>query len=210
MLQAQIKWVEANKEAFETEKQQLQVLVNLRQKLKELPSIYEQNAVRIGQAMSKISAAGVQMAKGNKDQTIFALHLAKAEGIANIYTGATQALKRQGLPGILEGMATIAAGLGMIANIDKQIASIKSSDKYAEGGDFVTTGPRMIMVGDNPGGREHVQVTPLSSPNISGPGSGGSINISISGNLLSQDYVENELADSIKDAIRRGTDFGIS
>ena len=25
------------------------------------------------------------------------------------------------------------------------------------------------MVGDNPGGRERVQVTPLSSPNINGP-----------------------------------------
>ena len=33
----------------------------------------------------------------------------------------------------------------------------------------------MIMVGDNPGGRERVQITPESSPNINGPKSGGPI-----------------------------------
>lgn len=40
---------------------------------------------------------------------------------------------------------------------------------FATGGDFVTKGPQLIQVGDNPGGRERVQVTPLSSPNINGP-----------------------------------------
>lgn len=37
--------------------------------------------------------------------------------------------------------------------------------RYAEGGDFITNSPRLIMVGDNPGNRERVQITPLSSPN---------------------------------------------
>jgi len=36
---------------------------------------------------------------------------------------------------------------------------------FAEGGDFITNGPRMIMVGDNAGGREHVVIEPLSSRN---------------------------------------------
>jgi len=40
---------------------------------------------------------------------------------------------------------------------------------FALGGDFETNGPQHILVGDNPGGRERVQVTPLSSPNINGP-----------------------------------------
>lgn len=47
--------------------------------------------------------------------------------------------------------------------------------KFANGGDFVTKGPQLIMVGDNAGGRERVQITPLSSPNTSGPSRGGSI-----------------------------------
>ena len=67
----------------------------------------------------------------------------------------------------------------------------------------------MMVVGDNPGGRERVQVTPLSSPNIDGP-QGGGVSVYVSGNVLSQDFVEGELAENIKEAIRRGTDFGIS
>lgn len=49
---------------------------------------------------------------------------------------------------------------------------------FAQGGDFVTSGPQAIIVGDNPGGRERVQVEPLSSPNISGPKGGITLNIS--------------------------------
>jgi len=50
--------------------------------------------------------------------------------------------------------------------------------KFATGGDFVTSGPQQIMVGDNPGGRERVQITPIGSPNVNGPGSGSqTINI---------------------------------
>ena len=82
--------------------------------------------------------------------------------------------------------------------------------KFAKGGDFVTSGPQMIMVGDNPGGRERVQVTPLSSPNISGPQGGGGININFSGNVMSQDFIEQEAIPQIKEAIRRGADIGVS
>lgn len=45
-------------------------------------------------------------------------------------------------------------------------------EAYATGGDFVTDGPQLIMVGDNPGGQERVQVTPTSSANINGPKGG--------------------------------------
>ena len=41
-------------------------------------------------------------------------------------------------------------------------------------------------------------------------GGAGSINISVTGNVLTQDFVEGELAESIKEAVRRGSDFGLS
>ena len=40
-------------------------------------------------------------------------------------------------------------------------------------------------------------------------GGGGNINVSVTGNVLTQDFVEGELAESIKEAIRKGSDFGI-
>ena len=74
---------------------------------------------------------------------------------------------------------------GMLAALGAaQIARVAAQEgpKFARGGDFVTSGPQTITVGDNPGGRERVQVTPLSSPNLNGP-QGGPINITFTGNV---------------------------
>lgn len=46
---------------------------------------------------------------------------------------------------------------------------------FAEGGSFVTAGPMPIMVGDNPGGRERVTVTPLGSRGGAGTLEGATI-----------------------------------
>ena len=81
---------------------------------------------------------------------------------------------------------------------------------FGQGGDFVTSGPRMIMVGDNPGGRERVQVTPLSSPNVAGPSSGNTVNIVFNNSVMSEDYTEDVIIPQIKEAINRGADIGIS
>ena len=80
---------------------------------------------------------------------------------------------------------------------------------FAKGGDFVTSGPQPILVGDNPGGRERVQITPISSPNIAGPQNGGAINITFSGNVMSDEFIEEQAIPQIKEAIRRGADLGI-
>ena len=94
----------------------------------------------------------------------------------------------------------LAAGGGALVGglIDKGLSS------FATGGDFVTSGPQMIMVGDNPGGRERVQVSPLSSPNINGPGGGG-VTVNIQGGIVDESYVSNELIPAINKATSLGT-----
>tara|TARA_R100000655_G_scaffold27324_1_gene55754 strand:- start:8623 stop:10194 length:1572 start_codon:yes stop_codon:yes gene_type:complete len=90
----------------------------------------------------------------------------------------------------------LAAGAGLAVGgvIDRNLA------QFAEGGDFVTSGPQMIMVGDNPGGRERVQVTPLSSPNINGP---QGININLNGNIFgTREFVRDTLIPEIQKAVR--------
>tara|TARA_Y100001970_G_C14199741_1_gene840401 strand:- start:49 stop:1623 length:1575 start_codon:yes stop_codon:yes gene_type:complete len=105
--------------------------------------------------------------------------------------------------------AILAAGAGGIASsiFDRNLAA--HVPQFAEGGDFVTNGRQLIMVGDNPSGKERVQITPLGGdPAPNAPSAGVTVNVS--GNVLSQDFVEGELAENIKEAIRRGTDFGIA
>ena len=127
-------------------------------------------------------------------------------GIAIDAAGAiVKAFKDYGWPGglIPAGLITTSAGLQASTVLQQK------PPKYAKGGDFVTAGPQTIIVGDNPGGRERVSVTPLSSPNIAGP-QGGSVNISFSGNVLSQDFIEDEAIPMIKEAVRRGADIGVA
>jgi len=68
--------------------------------------------------------------------------------------------------------------------------------------------PTMILAGE--AGAEQVSITPLEGPNIDGvQGGGASVVVNVSGNVLTSDFVEGELADNIREAVRRGTDFGI-
>lgn len=78
--------------------------------------------------------------------------------------------------------AGIAAGMGAA-----QIATI-NAQRFARGTDFITGGPQLIMVGENPGRRERVTVEPLSSPNYEGPRSGG-VNIYINAAYVDSDAV---------------------
>ena len=93
--------------------------------------------------------------------------------------------------------AAVITGLANVRNISESIGD------FALGGDFVTSGEQLIRVGDNPGGRERVQVTPLSSPNINGP-QGSNINVNISGNVMSENYTEEVIIPQIEQALRRG------
>ena len=72
---------------------------------------------------------------------------------------------------------------------------------FAQGGDFVTSGPQTIVVGDNPGGRERVQVTPLSSPNINGP-SETNFTVNVNAPLVDETVVDH-IIPAIEQAVRR-------
>ena len=64
----------------------------------------------------------------------------------------------------------------------------------------------MMMVGEG-SGPERVQVTPLVDTNIDGPqGQGATINIT--GNVMSDDFVENTLIEKIREATRMGENLG--
>jgi len=93
----------------------------------------------------------------------------------------------------------LAAGSLALLSGGIQIKAIKAQ-KYARGGDFVTNGPQPIIVGDNPGGRERVQVTPLSSQNVNGP-QGSEKSILIEGDTFH--IGDREDLDSIVSAIQQ-------
>ena len=74
----------------------------------------------------------------------------------------------------------------------------------ATGADFITSGPQTMIVGDNPGGRERVQVTPIGSPNLYGPGGGEGVVININAPVYGVDDLYVKLQEAGKALARRG------
>ena len=128
---------------------------------------------------------------------------AQVQATVDAYASAVAAYKAMaGIPIVGPGLAVVAAGVALAAGM----ANVQAIEKAATGADFVTNGPQMLMVGDNPSGAEHVSITPLGGdPNIKGPQGGGAINISFNSPIMSEEYTEDVIIPHIKTALRRGT-----
>ena len=78
-------------------------------------------------------------------------------------------------------------------------------NRHAQGGTIIEAERGEFVMS-----RNAVESIGLETLNQMNQGGGGSnINVSVTGNVLTQDFVEGELAESIKEAVRRGSDFGI-
>ena len=109
------------------------------------------------------------------------------------------------VPFPLNAILAIPAGLAIGAAIQAAVGGLQTA-QY--GMNEIVDKPTMILAGE--AGAEQVSITPLESPNLEGvQGGGGGITVNVSGNVLSSEWVEGELADNIREAVRRGTDFGI-
>ena len=99
--------------------------------------------------------------------------------------------------------AALITGLKISSGIQAGLIAAQAQPAFARGGSFITSGPQSIMVGDNPGGRERVDVTPLSSPNFDGP-QGSEVTVNIMGNVIgTEEFVRDSLIPEIDRSIRR-------
>tara|TARA_R100000655_G_scaffold36889_2_gene71427 strand:- start:6433 stop:8826 length:2394 start_codon:yes stop_codon:yes gene_type:complete len=99
--------------------------------------------------------------------------------------------------------ARLITGLKISSAIQAGLISAQKPPTFARGGSFVTDGPQQIIVGDNPGGRERVDVTPISSPNFDGP-QGSEVTVNIMGNVIgTEEFVRDNLIPEIDRSIRR-------
>lgn len=106
--------------------------------------------------------------------------LAIAQALINTYSAAVAALAPPPI-GLGPILGPIAAGVAISAGL-LNVSKIQSTEipkiggAAAGGGDFMTKGPTLLLVGDNPGGVERVSVSPISGV--------GQTSIDPSGNLI--------------------------
>lgn len=161
------------------------------------------NADTVGKFQQKIDAARIA-SKGKLNEEIlktFGIEKSEdlKEALRNAYAIGQDAYRwgtaRGGpLLGAITGATGLSAGLAYAKNISA----------FATGADYITNGPEMIMVGDNPSGQERVQVTPLGGdPNINGPQGGMTINIQ--GSVIgTEQFTEDVLMPQIEEGLRLG------
>jgi hypothetical protein len=115
------------------------------------------------QAIASITSQASQLAG---EQTQEGKALAIASTTIATYESATKAFNSLAeIPIIGPALGAVAAALAVasgLANVQK-IASVDVGGAAAGGGTFYTKGPTMLMVGDNPSGREKITVEPIST-----------------------------------------------
>ena len=125
----------------------------------------------------------------------------KAEALAISITNPVKSAAMMAAAGGLKGLGIATGALGAA---QAGIIAGQQPPAFARGGSFITGGQQMIMVGDNPGGRERVDITPLSSPDFGDAGGSGSINVNIMGNVIgTQEFVRDNLLPEIENTIKR-------
>jgi len=222
-INAQIKETEQLIKTQGAQKEYVAVLEMLQKKKLNLIQVEEQ--ARLKSYSSLANGLGALATSNGKNAKIGA-RFAQSAAIIDMYAGANKAFAQGGTLGFVTGAAIIAQGLANVVKIEQQLSNMGGSSGGGGGGGVYGSFEQGGYVGGNrhsQGGtiieaergefvmsRNAVESIGLETLNqMNQSGGGGSINVSVTGNVLTQDFVEGELAESIKEAVRRGSDFGI-
>jgi hypothetical protein len=137
--------------------------------------------------------------------------LAQISASIDMYAGANKAFAQGGVMGFITGAAIIAQGLANIVQIEKNIGKYEQGGLV--GGRRHSSGGTMIEAerGEFVMSRNAVDAIGLEAMNrINAGGGGGAVSINFTGNVMSQDFIEDEAIPMIKEAIRRGADIGVA
>ena len=124
-----------------------------------------QSSIAVAQAaqgvISELASAATQGSELQKALALTNVAINLGTAIGNL-TATTSAPSPDNLAtGGIAGFVKYAAGLAQIIGAITSARNIIGG-AAAGGGDFMTTGPTLLLVGDNPGGRERVKVEPIS------------------------------------------------
>ena len=124
----------------------------------------------------KIKAIKEKQWKADKAAALTSVAINTAEAIVGFLAN----------PGGIAGIA-LSTAAGVLGGVQAGVIASQPMPAFATGGEFITNGPQAILVGDNPGGKERVSITPESSANVNGPSSGGGvIIINLDGNTIAE------------------------
>ena len=141
----------------------------------------EELSFKLG-TISNLTGALGQLSQASKGAAIVSKRLAQATAVIDTYAAANKALAASPPPfNFVAAAAVVAAGLANVAQIEAQ--------SFAKGGDFITKGPELIMVGEK--GPEKVSVKPIErSEDRALEQTSNTYNISINAPLVDETVID--------------------
>ena len=112
----------------------------------------------------------------------------------------TDAFAKYGIFGAIVG----AGASGVVGQVFQRALAGSKKAFAAEGMNEIVTEPTLIVAGE--AGAEYVDIEPLTNE---GAGRNGGVNITFSGNVMSDDFITQTAIPKIREAIRKGEDIGI-
>ena len=135
-----------------------------------------------------------------------------ASAISNVALGITQTFADKNLPTLAKfiiAAAQATAGAAQIATIQGQKfeqGGLVGGRRHSQGGTMIEAEQGEFVMS-----RRAVESVGIETMNrINQGGNAGNVNVSFTGNVMSQDFIEDEAIPMIKEAIRRGADIGVS
>ena len=164
------------------------------------------------QATSKGLAGLASLNEATKGSIKVTARLRQAQAIIDAWAAYNVALASAPPPfNLIAAAGAVAAGMASVRNIQSELGKFEHGGliggrRHSQGGTMIEAEQGEFVMS-----RSAVQSVGIENLNaMNAGGGGGSVTVNVSGNVLSQDFVEGELAENIKEAIRRGTDFGIT
>ena len=143
--------------------------------------------------------------RGNQAASLADIYFNTAKAVTNAMAGSTFTA---GMPwtGIAVALGAAQAALVMSQKPPKYATGgIVGGNKHSQGGTLIEAEQGEFVMS-----RSAVEAVGIENMNRINKGGGGGVNLTFNNPIMTQDFVENDLADAIKEAARKGADFGIS
>tara|TARA_Y100001938_G_scaffold121181_1_gene168566 strand:+ start:2774 stop:4558 length:1785 start_codon:yes stop_codon:yes gene_type:complete len=162
-------------------------------------------------SFSAISGALANLNKNSSGSAKATARLMQIQAGIDAYAAANRALA-SGVPpfSYIQAAASYAMGAANVVQIEKGIGKFESGGliggrRHSQGGTIIEAEQGEFVMS-----RSAVEAVGIENMNRINQGGGAGITVNVSGNVMTQDFVENDLAEAIKEAARKGADFGIS
>ena len=164
------------------------------------------------QSTSKGLAGLASLNEATKGSIKVTARLRQAQAIIDAWAAYNVALASAPPPfNFIAAAGAVAAGFASVRNIESEMGKFEQGGliggrRHSQGGTLIEAEQGEFIMSRN--AVESIGIENLNRMNQTG--GGGAVTVNVSGNVMSQDFVEGELSEQIREAVRRGTDFGIS